>query len=374
MKCFKNLILIRIIGLLLFILSFSFFYSITQAVTVGPVKLEINADPGDVVTGELFLMNEEKKGTKIFYPDFQKFIEEGGSKKFIAEKSDLATWFEIDYPVTLNSLEGKNIPFTLRVPKDASPGGHFAVIWWSASSPEAGQVSIVTRAGILVYLTVSGEIKEEGQVLEFTTQNKKKFFGNPPINFAINFENSGNVHLKPKGEIQIKNIFGETKAVIDVNKKDLISGEIKEQGQILEFTTQNKKKFFGNPPINFAINFENTGNVHLKPKGEIQIKNIFGGTKAIIDVNKKDMSILPQSRKTLNEEWNFSGFVFGPYKANLKLVYGDTQKKVEQSFWIVIIPWKKLLILVLIIVLVFFGIPKGLKKYNQWIVDKYKTK
>jgi len=306
MKCFKNLILIRIIGLLLFILSFSFFYSITQAVTVGPVKLEINADPGDVVTGELFLMNEEKKGTKIFYPDFQKFIEEGGSKKFIAEKSDLATWFEIDYPVTLNSLEGKNIPFTLRVPKDASPGGHFAVIWWSASSPEAGQVSIVTRAGILVYLTISGEIKE--------------------------------------------------------------------QGQILEFTTQNKKKFFGNPPINFAINFENTGNVHLKPKGEIQIKNIFGGTKAIIDVNKKDMSILPQSRKTLNEEWNFSGFVFGPYKANLKLVYGDTQKKVEQSFWIVIIPWKKLLILVLIIVLVFFGIPKGLKKYNQWIVDKYKTK
>ena len=306
MKCFKILILIRSVSLLLFILSFSFFYSITQAVTVGPVKLEINADPGDVVRGELFLMNEEKKGTKIFYPDFQKFIEEDGSKKFIAEKSDLATWFEIDYPITLNSLEGRNIPFTLRVPEDASPGGHFAVIWWSASSPDVGQVSIVTRAGILVYLTVSGEIKE--------------------------------------------------------------------QGQILEFTTQNKKKFFGSPPINFTINFENTGNVHLKPKGEIQIKNIFGGTKAIIDVNTKDISILPQSKKTLNEEWNFSGFVFGPYKADLKLVYGDTQQEVKQSFWIVIIPWKKLLLLVLIIILVFFGIPKGLRKYNQWIVDKYRVK
>lgn len=305
MKCSKSLILIGSVGFLLFISSF-LFLSITEAVTVGPVKLEINADPGDVVRGELFLMNEEKKGTKTFYPDFEKFIEEGGTKKFIPEESDLATWFEINYPITLNSLEGKNIPFTLRVPEDASPGGHFAVIWWSAASPEAGQVSIVTRAGILVYLTVSGEIKEEGQVLEFTTQNRKKFIGSPPINFTMNFEN--------------------------------------------------------------------TGNVHLKPKGEIQIKNIFGKTKDIINLNQKDVSILPQSKKTLSEEWNFSGFVFGPYKANLKLIYGDTQQEIQKSFWIVIIPWKKLLLLILIIVLIFFGIPKGLKKYNQWIVDKYRVK
>lgn len=306
MKCFKSLILIRSISLLFFISSFLFFYSITQAVTVGPVKLEISADPGDVITGELFLMNEETKGTKSFTPDFEIFIEEGGSKKFLAEESDLATWFEIDYPITLNSLESKNIPFTLRVPEDASPGGHFVVIWWSIVSPDTGEVSIITRAGILVYLTISGDIKE--------------------------------------------------------------------QGQILEFTTQNKKKFFGSSPINFAINFENTGNVHLKPKGEIQIKNIFGRTKAVIDVNTKDISILPQSKKTLNEEWNFSGFVFGPYKANLKLVYGETQQEVQKSFWLVIISWKKLLLIILILGLIFFGIPKGIKKYNQWIVDKYKSK
>ena len=305
MRCFKNLISVRSVILAFFTITFFIPYLISNAVTVGPVKLEINADPGDVVRGELFLMNDEKE-TKIFSPVFEKFIEEDGNKKFITEKSDLATWFEINYPITLNSLEGKNIPFVLRIPKDASPGGHFAVIWWSAAAPRAGQVSIVTRAGILVYLTVSGEIKE--------------------------------------------------------------------QGQILEFTTQNRKRFFGGSPINFAINFENTGNVHLKPKGEIQIKNIFGGTKTVIDVNKKDISILPQSKKTLQEQWEFSGFFFGPYKANLKLVYGETQQEVQKSFWIVIILWKQLVLIILILGLVFFGIPQGIKKYNQWIVDKYKSK
>ena len=305
MRCFKNLVSVRSAVLIFLIVAFFIPYLISNAVTVGPVKLEISADPGDVVRGELFLMNDEKE-TKIFSPVFEKFIEEEGTKKFISEKADLATWFEINYPITLNSLEGRNIPFVLRIPEDASPGGHFAVIWWSAGSPEAGQVSIVTRAGILVYLRVSGDIKE--------------------------------------------------------------------QGQILEFTTQNKKKFFSSSPINFAINFENTGNVHLKPKGEIQIKNIFGGTKTIIDVNKKDLSILPQSKKTLQEQWEFSGFLFGPYKANLKLVYGETQQEVQKSFWIVIILWKQLLLIILILGLVFFGIPKGIKKYNQWIVDKYRTR
>lgn len=278
-----------------------YFPLIVRAVTVGPVKLEINADPGDVVRGELFLMNDEAQ-TKIFSPVFEKFIEENGEKHFIAEEVDLASWFEINYPITLKPQESKNIPFILRIPEDASPGGHFAVIWWSAASPGAGkQVSIVTRAGILVYLTISGEIKEEAKILSFTAD----------------------------------------------------------------------KKIYWAAPINFSINLENKGNVYLKPKGEITIKNLFGGTKAIIDVNTKDSSILPQSKKTLGEQWNFSGFNLGFYKVNLKLVYGETKQEIQKSLWVVIISLKKLLFIILIFGLVFFGIPKGIKRYNQWIVNKY---
>jgi len=274
------------------------FPSIAKGVTVGPVKLEISADPGDVVRGELFLMNDEKE-TKIFSPVFEKFIEENGDKKFIAEKSDLASWFEINYPITLKPQESKNIPFILRIPKDASPGGHFAVIWWSAAVPGAGQVSIVTRAGILVYLRVSGDIKEEAKILQFNTD----------------------------------------------------------------------KKIYWNPPVIFSINLENSGTVYLKPKGEITIKNLFGSTKVIINVNTKDLSILPQSKKTIIEQWDFSGFVLGPYRVRMNLVYGETQKQIQKTLWFFVLPLKLIGIIILIILIVFIAIPQ----YNRWLLRKYKS-
>ena len=298
MGYFKNLISVRNIILVFLISVFFLPYLISNAVTVGPVKLEISADPGDVVRGELFLMNDEKE-TKIFSPVFEKFIEENGSKKFTAEEVDLASWFEINYPITLKPQESKNIPFILRIPKNASPGGHFAVIWWSAAVPGAGQVSIVTRAGILVYLRVSGDIKEEAKIIQFNTD----------------------------------------------------------------------KKIYWRSPVNFSINLENSGNVYLKPKGEITIKNLFGGTKAIIDVNKKDVSILPQSKKNITEQWNFSGFIFGPYRVRMNLVYGESQKQIQKTLWFFVLPLKLIGIIILIILIVFIAIPQ----YNRWLLRKYKS-
>ena len=298
MGYFKNLISVRNIILVFLISVFFLPYLISNAVTVGPVKLEISADPGDVVRGELFLMNDEKE-TKIFSPVFEKFIEENGSKKFTAEEVDLASWFEINYPITLKPQESKNIPFILRIPKNASPGGHFAVIWWSAAVPGAGQVSIVTRAGILVYLRVSGDIKEEAKIIQFNTD----------------------------------------------------------------------KKIYWRSPVNFSINLENSGNVYLKPKGEITIKNLFGGIKAIIDVNKKDVSILPQSKKNITEQWNFSGFIFGPYRVRMNLVYGESQKQIQKTLWFFVLPLKLIGIIILIILIVFIAIPQ----YNRWLLRKYKS-
>lgn len=293
----------------LFLVAFIFliiglFYlpSIVRAVTVGPVKLEISVDPGDVTTGSLFLMNEGKE-TQTFYPVFESFIEENGEKKFITEtKPDLANWFELASSITLKSQEQKNVPYTLRIPQDAGPGGHFAVIWWStapAGQKGTKQVSIVTRAGILVYLRVSGDIKEEAKILSFAT-NKKVYFG---------------------------------------------------------------------APVQFSINLQNSGNVYLQPKGELIIKNLFGGKKAVFSINQKESLILPQSQKTFTDSWDFSGFVFGPYKAQLNLLYGETQKQIQKTLWFFVLPLKLVMISVLIILVIFVGIPQ----YNKWLIRKYKS-
>lgn len=296
--------MLKIFSVILFILASGFlllpFYSF--AVTVGPVKMEYSVDPGGIIEGKLFLMNETG-GTQTFYPSFEKFIEVSGEKQFLPKEStELARWFKTENSITLGAGEQKNVPFVIEIPQNAPPGGHFAVIWWSTAPPDGPGARIVTRAGILVYLRVSGDIKESGEVLSFD---------------AVKFHNW--------------------------------------------------------LPVNFNLIFKNTGNVHLKPTGEIKIKNIFGITKAVLSPNPNTLQVLPESEKSFTLAWNsekWGGFAFGPYSAKLNLIYGEEQKEISKKIWFFVFPWKISLIAILVLLILIFGFTKGIKRYNRWIINK----
>ncbi|PJA64145.1 MAG: hypothetical protein CO160_00155 [Candidatus Portnoybacteria bacterium CG_4_9_14_3_um_filter_43_11] len=309
--------------LIVFGLTAFLFPLLTQAVTVGPIKLEYSVDPGDVISGEVFLFNEGKK-TETFYPVFEKYTEVDGKKKFLTGESEIVQWFDLPFSKTLAANQQAKLPFTLRIPENAEPGGHFAVMWWGTAPPvkEGGeQVSITTRAGILIYLRVSGEVDESGQLVGFSTKDQKRIFSSRPISFDIIFESTGSVHLKPQGEVQIKNIFGRTKAVLEVNE---------DQAQVFP---KNKRTF----------------NVVWASLGADENKGgILGG---------------------LINEWQ--NFAFGFYKANLSLEYGEEVKEVKDSFVFFVIPWRILSLILIILFFLGLGFIKGLKKYNQWIIAKY---
>lgn len=231
--------------LLAIILGFAFLPFFAKAVTVGPGKIQFKADPGAIISGKLFVINEGAE-TQTFYAAFEKFIEKGGEKKFLpTEESELANWFKMEMSVTAEPGEQKEIPFTIEVPQNAPPGGHFAVIWWG-TAPPSGQVAIVTRAGILVYLEVSGEINEKGELLNFSLTAGKFFVFQLPEDFAVEFKNAGNTYLKPRGEINIKNIFGSAITAFDVNNKERII--LPEDIQSL-----NVAKRFEKPPFAFGL-------------------------------------------------------------------------------------------------------------------------
>lgn len=278
----------------------------SQAVTVGPAKIDYSVDPGDVIEATIFLMNEGQEDV-TFYPAFERFIEEDGQKTFLKDESDLASWIEVETSVFLKAGGKKNIPFAIRIPENAEPGGHFAVMWWGTAPPTDGkEVSIVTRAGILILLRVSGEVTEEGRLLSFSSAGLKRIFWSFPVGFSLTFANDGNIHLKPTGDITVKNILGRTKAVVKVNE-------------------------------------------HL-------------------------LQILPGSKRSFDVRWETAKFAFGPYKAEINLTYGESQKQVSQSFWFVLVPLKTLLAIIFALFVVLFVFPKGIKKYNQWIINKAKRR
>ncbi|MGC8776161.1 MAG: hypothetical protein ACP5QN_02535 [Minisyncoccia bacterium] len=280
----------------------------SYAITVGPAKLEYKVDPGTTIEGSILLINETQE-KQIFVPSFEKFIEVNGEKKFLpGEKSELTDWFRFPNEIVLEPGERKDIPFKIEVPQNAPPGGHFAVIWWANKSPEAGSgenVSIITRAGILVYLQVSGQINESGKLTAFQT----------PLN----------------------------------------------------------KFLFWQLPVDFKVSFKNEGNTYLKPKGNIEIKNIFGGTKTTLGVNEADRILLPQSEDNLRiaTKFNKLPFAFGPYRAVLALNWGDKPESIQKTLWFFVLPIKETLIGIIVLVLLYYGLKIGIKKYNNWVIKKY---
>jgi len=126
-------------------------------------------------------------------------------------------------------------------------------------------------------------------------------------------------------------------------------------------------------PEDFTVDFKNSGNTYLKPVGEIKIKNIFGSSIAAFDVNDKERIILPEDAQSLNISKKFEKppFALGLYKAELALSWGETQNNIQKSIYLFVFPWKIVILAIIILVILYLLITKGIKKYNKWIIAKY---
>lgn len=285
--------------------------STVQAVTVGPAKLEFNVDPGDTVTGQFFLMNEEQ-AERTYYSSFEKFSERNGERVYLGrERTELAYWITALDSVTLKPGEHRYIPFEINIPADAPPGGHYAVVWWSDASPDAKSesVNIITRVGSLLYVRVSGDIKEAA-TLSPIEENSSLFHFKMPVSLRLGVKNEGNVHLKPLGEIHISNIFGQKRAALPVNDK----------GKII------------------LPNENATFDVSWKPRVA------FGPYKA-------------------------SAFIkYGEPDAN------GERKQFTESQWIYVFPPAYIGITVAIILVLFVLVPLGIRTYNKWLINTFLKK
>ena len=195
------------------ILIFTFWLIFVQSVfalTISPVKMEIKGDPGQTIHGQVELVNEQDE-TKTFYSSAANFEARGesGAPYFLPDTANgLASWVSVQERVILANGERKTIPFTIQIPKGTEAGGYFAAIFWGTSPPQAqgeGQVAVGGKLGVLILLSVAGEIKEDGGLLDLKidTGRVSSFL---PITFVYRFSNDGSERIKPVGELKVKYI------------------------------------------------------------------------------------------------------------------------------------------------------------------------
>ncbi len=172
--------------------------------------------------------------------DVQNFRTNGGSGiEFFAPSNEIATLpYELAAWVTIPTGgirvaagETVQIPFTIRVPKDAEPGGHYAGIMVGSETGGAvqGGVGVSSALSSLLLVRVAGEAVESGFIRDFSTENF--VVQSQDASFQLEFKNTGNVHIEPRGEVEITNMFGKIRGHITLQSGSSF-------GHILPFSTK----------------------------------------------------------------------------------------------------------------------------------------
>lgn len=291
-----------------------------QAFTITPALMELSANPGDTVKATIKLTNLSANTLEITSEanDFGSKNETGEPNIIFDANADtpysLKNWISLSKDFSIKSKETKTIDFPIKVPKDAEPGGHYAVIRFtgSAVADDGSNVALSASIGSLVMLKVSGETKEKASIASFYAAHgnfaQSSFFETPPVSFVERLKNEGNVHVKPTGTVQVKDMFGNVVSTMRVN---------------------------GDPS----------------------------------DTKNQPRSVLPQSIRRFDQTLKDKPML-GKYTATVSVTYGESQQKLEQTieFWVV--PYKQIIAAILGLAALIYLIVVGIKKYNAHIIKK----
>lgn len=266
-----------------------------------------NLDRGQSVTDYLKLVNiSPEKTMKVKIYPVDAVVSSKGVFNPLDEadpRQDIGAWLKMsESEVTLAPEETRIIPFTLTIPQDASVGDHLgAIIVEKGELKPSGQagLSIKTRVGIRVWNTVPGEIVKNLKISNVSWEIKNK-------------------KLSPK-----PTTLEKIKTALGLNKEGFIILELK-----------------------------NEGNVHLMPKGNIEITDIFGSWAATLDNISLGTSSFGHTT-IVPVKWEKPS-LFGRLTAKITVLYGDDQTAtVKKSFWI--IPWTLISIVILLAMIFVFG-------------------
>jgi len=148
------------------------------------------------------------------------------------EKNGVARWLSVSVAeLSLQPGEERMVPFTIKVPPDASPGQHTAGLVLEAvttggastvGSDARFTVNIVRRAGVAVLIDVPGTHLAG---LEITGICLRQQDSNVGATFQVAVRNTGNVYVRGQGSLVISDREGMKLASIPVEMDAVLAGD-----------------------------------------------------------------------------------------------------------------------------------------------------
>lgn len=214
---------------LLFLAGMIFSVGVSRAQTqsginvkVQPALFEQTINPGDQFSTSITVTNSGS-APQQFTVGVQDIsgVNGGGEPIFTSSTVtaySVSSWVSLGKTaITVPAGGSVTIPFTITVPANAQPGGHYGAIFVSsgATRPSLNGSGLGYDVGALIELRIAGNATEQAEIKEFSTD--KSFYQTPDVTFTASVANEGNVLIQPRGPIDITNMFGQKVGTIVLN-------------------------------------------------------------------------------------------------------------------------------------------------------------
>jgi hypothetical protein len=185
-----------------------------DSITLSPVSQRFALDAGSQGSNKVTVRND---GTTVsnflvysrpyslkneaYEPDFEK----------TSSTTDVYQWMSFEKTsYTLNPGESIDIPYTIKVPATAAPGGHYGVVFIETQPPAGGNdsVSRKKRVGSIILANINGKTIQTGDVLSTSAPFWQT---TPPMTVQSRVTNTGNTDFQAQTTFTIKDLFGSMK-------------------------------------------------------------------------------------------------------------------------------------------------------------------
>lgn len=198
-----------------------------QSISVSPPRIDIEARQGGFSEGFIKVRNRGSKPLSILV-SIQDFVvkDSFGTPVLLPEntqsKYSASEWISL-FPESFEIQTGaeQTIYYSLSIPQNASPGGHYASIILKPEQivlEEGSRASVTAGVGSLLSIKVAGVIKESAEVKSF---QGKKFLEYGPVDLQAEIRNESNTHISPLLRISFYDMLGRK-----IEQKDLVSQNI----------------------------------------------------------------------------------------------------------------------------------------------------
>jgi hypothetical protein len=287
------------------------------ALEIAPPVMNLTANPGQTITTHISL-RDVSSGNLIVNGQINDFVsgDENGTPKIILDENEtnpysIKDWISPLPELTLKPKQIENLPVTITVPANASPGGYYGVVRFTGTPPElkGTGVSLTGSLGALILLKVNGDVKESLAAQEFSVNKNGK------------------------------------------------SGTL-----------------FESAPLNFVERIKDNGNIHEQPTGQVTITDMFGKKIAAVNVNLELHNVLPGSIRKFTQPFDSSvignRILFGRYHADMKVTYGANKQVLASSLEFWVIPYTLIAAIILALVGGFIALRFAIIRYNRYIISK----